>query len=215
MLTGILFLIFNSLSRAALIAFALFEQQIDFSIIDILQVLSFGLFNDIITACYFLAPLALINLIFSKINTSSRITKSFIYTYNFLLVLGLCFLIVSEFTFWLEFSTRFNFIAVDYLVYTHEIIGNIRESYPIFIIFPLLFIVGTIIYAILHPIVKAQLHKSIGFKVKIQQFTCLTLIAILSFFYYEPKITDIRDNNYLSELSKNGLYNLFSAFLHN
>ena len=35
---------------------------------------------------------------------------------------------VAETTFWLEFTTRFNFIAVDYLLYTHEVIGNIRES---------------------------------------------------------------------------------------
>lgn len=37
----------------------------------------------------------------------------------------------SEFTFWNEFGVRYNFIAVDYLVYTNEVIGNIMESYPI------------------------------------------------------------------------------------
>src|SRR5499427_9906708 len=35
----------------------------------------------------------------------------------------------SELVFWNEFASRFNFIAVDYLVYTNEVIGNIRESY--------------------------------------------------------------------------------------
>lgn len=43
----------------------------------------------------------------------------------------LLFLALSEATFWLEFSTRLNFIAVDYLIYTHEVIGNLRESYPV------------------------------------------------------------------------------------
>ena len=38
---------------------------------------------------------------------------------------------VAEATFWLEFATRFNLIAVDYLLYTHEVVGNIRESYPL------------------------------------------------------------------------------------
>ncbi len=38
---------------------------------------------------------------------------------------------LSEWTFWEEFSTRFNFIAVDYLIYTHEVVGNIVESYPV------------------------------------------------------------------------------------
>jgi phosphoglycerol transferase MdoB-like AlkP superfamily enzyme len=38
---------------------------------------------------------------------------------------------IAEHLFWTEFTTRFNFIAVDYLVYTQEVIGNIRESYPV------------------------------------------------------------------------------------
>ena len=33
--------------------------------------------------------------------------------------------------FWNEFSTRFNFIAVDYLIYTRETIGNVLQSYAI------------------------------------------------------------------------------------
>lgn len=43
----------------------------------------------------------------------------------------LLFVGVSEGLFWDEFSVRFNFIAVDYLVYTTEVVGNIRESYPV------------------------------------------------------------------------------------
>jgi len=35
-----------------------------------------------------------------------------------------------EIAFWNEFSTRLNFIAVDYLLYTTEVLGNMRESYP-------------------------------------------------------------------------------------
>jgi Sulfatase len=38
---------------------------------------------------------------------------------------------IAEHLFWTEFTTRFNFIAVDYLIYTQEVIGNIRESYPL------------------------------------------------------------------------------------
>ncbi len=38
---------------------------------------------------------------------------------------------LSEWVFWEEFETRFNFIAVDYLVYTREVLGNIVESYPV------------------------------------------------------------------------------------
>jgi hypothetical protein len=46
-------------------------------------------------------------------------------------IFALLFGAASEWFFWNEFSSRFNFIAVDYLIYTNEVIGNIRESYPI------------------------------------------------------------------------------------
>lgn len=49
----------------------------------------------------------------------------------FLMAMILLFGALSEWVFWEEFATRFNFIAVDYLVYTHEVIGNIVESYPV------------------------------------------------------------------------------------
>lgn len=43
----------------------------------------------------------------------------------------LLFVSIGEYLFWDEFGVRYNFIAVDYLVYTHEVIGNIMESYAI------------------------------------------------------------------------------------
>lgn len=46
-------------------------------------------------------------------------------------VFTLLFVAVSEAVFWDEFSVRFNFIAVNYLIFTTEVIGNIRESYPV------------------------------------------------------------------------------------
>ena len=57
---------------------------------------------------------------------------------------------ISEYFFWNEFGVRYNFIAVDYLVYTNEVIGNIMQSYPVIPIFTGLFIVsGLISYVIL------------------------------------------------------------------
>lgn len=44
---------------------------------------------------------------------------------------ALLFDAATEWLFWTEFSSQFNFIAVDYLIYTNEVIGNIRESYAI------------------------------------------------------------------------------------
>lgn len=51
----------------------------------------------------------------------------------------------SEIVFWSEFGVRFNFIAVDYLIYTNEVIGNIVESYPIvWMVLAMLLVAGAI-----------------------------------------------------------------------
>ena len=52
---------------------------------------------------------------------------------------------ISECVFWNEFGVRYNFIAVDYLVYTNEVIGNIMESYPIVPMFLGVFLVAVLI----------------------------------------------------------------------
>jgi phosphoglycerol transferase MdoB-like AlkP superfamily enzyme len=45
--------------------------------------------------------------------------------------LAAVFLLISEWFFFDEFESRFNTVAIDYLLYTHEVFTNIRESYPV------------------------------------------------------------------------------------
>jgi phosphoglycerol transferase MdoB-like AlkP superfamily enzyme len=52
-----------------------------------------------------------------------------------LFVTVLIFITTAEWVFWDEFGARFNFIAVDYLIWTQEVLGNIMESYPMIPIF--------------------------------------------------------------------------------
>lgn len=209
----LLFLLFNSISRISLMLFSYYEEQIDFFILPWSKTLAFGFFNDIVTAFYFLAPISILTLLipFKK----SKFIKFFAHIIYFLLIIGLGFLIISEFTFWLEFSTRFNFIAVDYLVYTNEVIGNVVQSYPIIWIFSLLFLFSAFVYYKVHPRIKSELENILKLKERFVFCLSFALFAIVSFSFYNPKITDIGDNNFLSELSKNGLYNLFSAFRNN
>ncbi len=90
-----------------------------------------GLLADVLVVCWLLAP----GFVWAAITPSrwretrwQNPIKLALFGLNAALLVFLAF---SEFTFWEEFSTRFNFIAVDYLIYTKEVIGNVRESYPI------------------------------------------------------------------------------------
>ncbi|HYG25243.1 MAG TPA: LTA synthase family protein [Verrucomicrobiae bacterium] len=44
------------------------------------------------------------------------------------------FILFTEFFFFEEFHSRFNTVAVDYLIYPDEVVGNIRDSYPLYTI---------------------------------------------------------------------------------
>src|SRR5262249_14850768 len=61
---------------------------------------------------------------------------------------------VSEWFFWKEFYTRYNFIAVDYLVYTTEVLGNISESYPLIPILVALVVLSVLLVILFKQVVR-------------------------------------------------------------
>ena len=90
-----------------------------------------GLWFDLAALTALLAPVLLYEAALPNRWRASRPHRFLRFTWLAVILFALLFGAVAEATFWLEFATRFNFIAVDYLLYTHEVIGNIRESYPV------------------------------------------------------------------------------------
>ena len=94
-------------------------------------VLAKGLWFDLAVLAVLLAPVWLYEALLPARWRAHGAHRALRLAWFALTVFALLFGAVAETTFWLEFATRFNFIAVDYLLYTHEVIGNIRESYPV------------------------------------------------------------------------------------
>jgi phosphoglycerol transferase MdoB-like AlkP superfamily enzyme len=90
-----------------------------------------GLWFDLCVAAVLIAPICIYEAILPNKWRAATWHKALRLTWLWLAIALLLFGAVAEATFWLEFSTRFNFIALDYLIYTQEVIGNIRESYPV------------------------------------------------------------------------------------
>ena len=94
-------------------------------------VFGLGLLDDLRAAAFVAAPfwLALVVLPTHWLGHRPRLwlRAGVLFVTFTLLIFG----VVSEWVFWEEFSTRFNFIAVDYLLYTHEVVANIVQSYPV------------------------------------------------------------------------------------
>ncbi|MDP2137024.1 MAG: LTA synthase family protein [Candidatus Didemnitutus sp.] len=135
-----------------------------------------------------------------------------------LFLFGLLFGAVAEWTFWDEFGVRFNFIAVDYLVYTTEVIANIRESYSIPLIVSgvlggtlmlggLLLATGWPTQGLAHAAAPARTRWSAG-------LVWFVAALGLGLFLTEKQLPEFA-NNYHRELAKNGLWSLFAAFRNN
>lgn len=127
-MTGI-FLAINMLVRAGLMVFDGASEN--FALRRAMQIFAVGTVYDLAAATYVAAPFALLALVLPNKPWGRKAHAALASGLLFAALAGMLFTAVSEIVFWNEFSSRFNFIAVDYLVYTHEVIGNIRESYPV------------------------------------------------------------------------------------
>jgi phosphoglycerol transferase MdoB-like AlkP superfamily enzyme len=137
--------------------------------------------------------------------------------FYFLLVFILALSASSEWFFWQEFNTRFNFIAVDYLVYTTEVLGNIQQSYPVGLI-----VTGLLVFSLAATVYLHQRTnrgavgvRDLNFKGRSVWMFSYIGLAIIVFFAVENRYHRFSANNYVNELAGNGMYELFSAYRHN
>lgn len=120
----------------------------------------------------------------------------------------------SEFFFWGEFQNRFNFIAVDYLVYTTEVLENIQESYPIFLLISIIGFLAIAATGIINKYILSW-ETEINRKKRAGMALLFILFPFMAFFGLSGNYKNISDNMYTNELAGNGLYELFSSFRNN
>jgi len=131
---------------------------------------------------------------------------------------ALLFGAVAEWLFWDEFSTRFNFIAVDYLVYTQEVVGNIRESYPmpaILVGLGVLTVVGYVLLVQSGLVGQWLSGPAEPWRRRWRAGLCWLIAAAVAGVALEERYIPSFANNYHRELAKNGLWSLFAAFRNN
>jgi phosphoglycerol transferase MdoB-like AlkP superfamily enzyme len=207
----IIFVAFNTLVRIGLAVFSGDASQ--FVPWKILPVLVIGMAFDVVAATCFLAPLAvLIGLLRTRGTVLVWALGIVLLPMSMLMV----FVGAAEFTFWNEFASRFNFIAVDYLIYTHEVVGNIRESYNL----PLLLsTVGALALAVwtlamwrIRPVLQRPVAPWRATLVAIALWFAAPVIAI---GVAEARHKEFSNDPQLNELAGNGYFEFWHAFWYN
>ena len=123
---------------------------------------------------------------------------------------------ISEFFFWNEFGVRYNFIAVDYLIYTNTVIGNIMESYPVVPLFTGIGLLTALFtyFIVIHT--KPFLYNLPSFSEKIKGLITYAILFIISLLVI-PFLADQEksSNVFTNELQADGLYKFYVAFMTN
>jgi phosphoglycerol transferase MdoB-like AlkP superfamily enzyme len=176
-----------------------------------------GLFYDIGTLSLFLMPFLVYLLIFPKKWYGSLADKISTWFGFSLAVLIIYFSFFGEFTFWDEFQRRFNFIAVDYLIYTYEVVKNINESYPLpLLIGALLSLVAFTLFVVhKRKFFQKTFENETTFKQRLFATLPWVAICLVFGFFINNHQAEWSKNRYNNELSKAGIYSFFAAFRNN
>ncbi|MGB5988325.1 MAG: sulfatase-like hydrolase/transferase [Marinifilaceae bacterium] len=174
-----------------------------------------GLFYDLVACSYFIIPFVLYNLFVPDKVFNTKVHKYISYMFFVISIFILVSTSVSEWFFWEEFSVRFNFIAVDYLVYTTEVISNIQESYPMPLIASGMLAASLAVFFL----VRKYFNKSYGnkstFLQRLKVTAVLLTLPLIAWFTITDRTLEVEGNAYCNELGHNGFYQVFSAFLNN
>lgn len=129
------------------------------------------------------------------------------------MIFGALFVAVVELFFFEEFDGRFNFVAVDYLMYPTEVANNIWESYPTGLVLGIIAAATASTVFLLRPSLKAALRKTASGRQR-AAVTGLFLLALGGLtFAVPPSLARVSDDRPLNEIATNGYYAFWMALL--
>ncbi len=191
-------------------------SEIDHTLKSIIYIYGAGFIYDLSFIAYFSLFFAFALLLMPQRLFQSRFNKMLLTPgLVFLLLYGFYFTLLAEGLFWDEFHTRFNFIAIDYLIYCHEVTHNIYESYPLFtLLTAILGATAANFYFIKKPLVRF-LATAEPLRRRALFTSVLVAAAAIAYFLVGQPLKEISTNNYCNEMAANGPYQFVAAFRNN
>ena len=181
-----------------------------------LPIIVIGLIYDAAVVSYLLIPFALTALLLPDRPWGRKAHALMASVLVGASVFGMLFTAVAEGLFWHEFAARFNFIAVDYLVYTRETLGNIRQSFPVI---PLLFgvVIATlgVFFAMRRRLWAAAFAPAGTLPNRLLLTSMLLLAPVGSFLLIGDAPREALATTAARELAGNGYYEFVRAFRNN
>lgn len=175
-----------------------------------------GALNDAVEALYLFLPPALLWWLAPPALFASRGGRRAVAATGALMLFGMLYLAVMELCFFEEFNARFNLVAVDYLIYPTEVLGNIRDTYPVGTLSVAVGALALCLAWLLRGwLVPPQPAPDFGFARRTQVLALHLLAVLAAAGLLRADSFEHGSNRVAKELADNGPANFFAAFRTN
>ena len=196
-----------------LVLFLASADAVSWQLGDVANVFFVGFGCDVTAGVFFCLPVALYLLVPQRF-LPARVHRAGLAALTFVLDAFLVFCAVALFLYWQEFHTNFNFIAVDYLVYTQEMIGQIMQSFPMQWIVPGILAAAGVLLAVEWRAMPRDFHWSAKGSLALLA-SMILLPCLVGFAAPSEDHAHLTENRYNNELAGNGPQEFVHAFFAN
>jgi phosphoglycerol transferase MdoB-like AlkP superfamily enzyme len=174
-----------------------------------------GALADFIQTFYLLAPFAVfLWLAPDRLYRSVGVRRA-VFVGAFVWMFALTFVAAIEYFFFEEFDARLNLVAVDYLMYPTEVVGDIWDAYPVVkVLIGVGIFTAAVVYALRRYLQPAVANTS-RFLERTAVFAGFALITAIFGFAFETHTLTFSDNRVANEIAANGASSFFRALRTN
>lgn len=212
LLLGLIYLAVSTLTRLVLSGVSIAAGMAAWT--DVPAVLVVGAVYDLATALYLFAPFAVYLALLPSRLYRSRWQRRLVAGLFTASVFGLVYLGAVEFFFFDEFDARFNFVAVEYLIYPHEVFVNIWQSYPVAkVLVATAALTVVVLLALRDRLFGPDGHPD-PLRTRLAVLVALAAAVGVAQAGLTVNTGRYSENRVINELAANGVYSFFNAALH-
>ncbi|MEJ1966308.1 MAG: sulfatase-like hydrolase/transferase [Gammaproteobacteria bacterium] len=181
----------------------------------LLWILAAGAVADAVQSLYLLAPFAVLLWLLPDRPYRSTAMRVTLLAGAFLWLFGLTFVAAIEYFFFAEFDSRLNLVAVDYLMYPTEVVGDIWAEYPVVKVLGVVAAVTALVVYSLRKGLTAQPALATTLKSRSLVFGVLAALLTVCAAGFETHSLAASDNRVANEIAANGSSSFFRALRTN
>ncbi|HEU4564534.1 MAG TPA: LTA synthase family protein [Gemmatimonadaceae bacterium] len=179
----------------------------------VLRALAAGEGYDLLAALWLVAPLALLLTLLPERWLRARPVRAMLGVGQLVAIAVAIFVVAAELLFFDEFNGRFNFVAVDYLIYPTEVTTNLWESYPLGWLLGGIAAAAALIFRMLRGRLAGALAAGATRWERLAAGAGYAALLAALTAVVTPRLARVSDDRALNEIASNGYYTFWQALL--